>query len=66
VGVLGCAFALRAQGFILFFVQKFLARPCGPAEFGSGAGYDLKTTVWVDQAYDFLMHFFGRNLCLND
>ena len=33
---------------------------------GSGASYDLKTTVRVDQAYDFLMHFFRRDLCLND
>ena len=51
---------------ILIFVKYFVARPCEPAEVGNGAGYDLKTTVWVDQAYDFLMHFFGRNLSLNN
>ena len=33
---------------------------------GSGARYELKTAVRVDQAYDFLMHFFGRNLSLNN
>ena len=50
----------------LFFVKYFVVRLFGPSEVGSGAAYDLKTAVRVDQAYDFLMHFFRRNLCLND
>jgi hypothetical protein len=50
----------------LIFVKYFVVRPCGPAEFVSGAGYDLKTTVWVDQAYDFFMYVLGRDLSLSN
>jgi hypothetical protein len=41
-------------------------RPCAPAEVESGAGYDLKTAVRVDQAYDFFMYVLGRDLSLNN
>ena len=33
---------------------------------GSGASYELKTAVRVDQAYDFFMNFLGCNLRFND
>jgi hypothetical protein len=33
---------------------------------GRANGYDLKTAVRVDQAYDFLMHFLGCILCLKN